>query len=137
MLFGPSRDTIFIHSVHAFLSRPYIVYSISLTVKTTFRAKIPLHGVRELTILEAEWKDKEKFIQTMMLFPGLKKLNLIEADDGDGKKWFQSTRKEGGVEFRRDLLQAAQERRISDLGGWSCPEIAMLPYQRISMEIRK
>jgi hypothetical protein len=134
MLFGPRRDMIFIHSVHDFLSKPYIVYSISLT---TFRAKIPLNGVRELTILEARWEDKERFIQTLMLFPRLKKLNLIEAYDGDGGKWFQSTEKEGGVVFRRELLEAAEERRMSDLGGWSCPEITMLPYQRVSMEIRK
>lgn len=128
---------IFIHSVHDFLSRPFIVYSISLTVKTTFRAKIPLNGIRELTILQARWEDKEKFVQTLMLFPGLKKLNLIEAYEGDMEKWFQSTEKEGGVEFRRDLLKAAEERRMSDLGGWSCPEIVMLPHQGVSMGMRK
>jgi hypothetical protein len=137
MLFGPRRDMIFIHSVHDFLSKPFIVYSISLAVKTTFRAKIPLNGIRELTILDARWDDKEKFVQTLMLFPGLKKLNLIEVHDGNVEKWFQSTEKEGGVEFRRDLLKAAEERRMSDLGGWSCPEIIMLPHQRVSMEIRK
>jgi hypothetical protein len=134
MLFGPRRDMVFIHSVHDFLSKPYTVYSISLA---TFRATIPLNGIRELTILKARWEDKDKFVQALMLFPGLKKVNLIEAHDGDVEKWFQSTEEEGGVEFRRDLLEAAEERRKSDLGGWSCPEIVMLPHQKVSMGIRK
>jgi hypothetical protein len=134
MLFGPRRDMLFIHSVHDFLSRPFIVHSLSLT---TFYANIPLNGIRELTILEARWEDKEKFIETMMLFPGLRKLNLIEAHDGDVEKWFQSTEEEGGVEFMGELLDTVEERRRSDLEGWSCFKIVMLPYQRISMEIRK
>jgi hypothetical protein len=135
MLFGPRRDMIFLHSVNYFLLDPFMVGSV---VNSKFHAKVPLYRVRELTILGARWEDKDKFIKTLMFFSGLKKLNLIEAHDGNMPGWFQNTENKGGVEFRRNLLEAFEERRTHDLG-WSegLPEINILPYQRVSKEIWK
>ena len=127
MLFGPRRDMIFLHSVDDFLFK-------SFAVDTKLQAKVPLEGVRELTISGATWEDKEKFILTLMLFSGLKKLNLIEARDGNPPKWFQNTDNESGLEFRKDLLEASEEKRRLD-PKWSVPNITILPHQRVSKGI--
>jgi hypothetical protein len=129
MLFGPRRDMVFLRSVDDFLFKMF-------AVNTQFRSKVPLEGVRELTISEVTWEDKEKFILTLMLFSRLQKLNLIEARNGSLPKWFQNTDKDGGLEFRKDLLESSEEKRRLD-PKWSVPKITMLPYQRVSKGIWK